>query len=58
MASSAWLLELGREHLDELLAGGADPALVADESDGAEQVTLDQERVEAGRASRLGPTQD
>ena len=39
-------LDLGREHLDELLAVGADPAPVADEPDGAEQVALDQERVE------------
>jgi hypothetical protein len=39
-------LDLGREHLDKLAAGGADPAPVADEPDGPEQVALDYEGVE------------
>jgi hypothetical protein len=39
-------LNLIGEHLDEFLSVGTDPAPVADEPDGAEQVALDKKRVE------------
>jgi hypothetical protein len=39
-------LDLGREHLRELAAVGADPAPAADEPNGAEQVAFDHEGVE------------
>ena len=39
-------LELDCEHIDGFLAVGADPAPVADELDRAEQIALDEKRVE------------
>ena len=43
-------LLLTGEHLDHLLPVGADPAPVADQADGPEQIPLDHEAVEAPNA--------
>lgn len=52
-------LDLVREDLDQLLAAGADPALIADQPHDAKQVALDHQRVEARRElRRVDPVED
>jgi hypothetical protein len=51
-------LVLARVDLDQLLAVGADASPVADESNAAEQIALDQEPIEARHAPvRVDPVQ-